>query len=585
MKSPRVTVSRDLGARLACICIGILVAFCNVNSRVLLGDKSLWRDVGYDQGGGLAAFRFFQSESWGYPLLVVRSLGENGTGIIFTDSNALLAIVAKTFSFLPVESERWWGLWILLLFAGQSVSICHFLQSLGVRRIEILISGALIGVLTPFFLFRLQHPALAAHFLIILAMSYLARISLHEETRCNVTRLATITLASFLVHPYIFAMCMIVLFAALWVALSSRQITLRGATRPVLVLFLAVLMIFWQADGLGRKTAPSNAGPIYSTSLFSPISPQKSSVVPDGNFVEPLTSWEGFAWIGLGNLFLAAGALAMVVKAIRSRSLKSAVQGKWGLLGCATFAFWFALGPELHLIDTITIPYPFTLSRLAVSLLVVLSLSATIIRLAPSDHRTRGRFFLIAFVASAAIIIFGERIYMKAFDYFRANGRFVWMLSYLIITAGFLMISRQKPRVLGASVCVVVALLQIVDTGRLRDWPNELVIEDSLGRNEGIDSLRDFLRPLESISIWPPQSCLTSAQAAESFRDVVIAASIEQTPVRSNYAARPIVESCALDAMDQSEPRIAIVQGVDDLSPEQWSCYPVWTLHACDRVR
>ncbi|NDE81605.1 MAG: hypothetical protein EB037_11950, partial [Actinobacteria bacterium] len=180
-------------ARAISLGLGIFLAFYNINHRILLGDRSIWRDVGYDQGGGLAAFRFFQSESWGYPLFVIRSLGNNGTGIIFTDSNAFLAIIAKTLSFLPLDSEKWWGIWIVVLFAGQSYAICHLLQSLDVRRLEVLLSGAFVGTLTPFFLFRLQHPALAAHFLVILAMSFCTRVALGEHVRRNMILLATTT--------------------------------------------------------------------------------------------------------------------------------------------------------------------------------------------------------------------------------------------------------------------------------------------------------------------------------------------------------------------------------------------------------
>lgn len=584
MDRPNMESAPQLGARLMSLAIGLVVAFWNVDHRILFGAPSIWRDVGYDQGGGLAGLRFFQSESWGYPLLVVRSIGSNGTGIIFTDSNALLALIAKTFSFLPIDSERWWGMWFLALFAGQSFSICHLLQSLGVRRLEILATSGFVGALTPFFLFRLQHPALAAHFLVILAMSHLVRISRHEIQRSNLNRIAMITLVGFLVHPYIFAMCVIVFFAGTWVCVNSRQVAVRDALRPMMALLLATLLITWQSGGFGRGTAPSTAGPIYSTSLLSMISPQKTSLISDGNMVEPSTSWEGFAWIGFGALFSIAVGLVLLALKIRDQSMDGGVKRTWILVGVSMVPFWFALGPELHLIDTVRVPYPFAFSRMVISLVITVAVVSIIMKMVSSEKRKRGPLMILVVLLFTLVISFDEHLYSRVLDYLRANGRFVWVPSYLLIAAGLFMISRFRRRVFGVLVCVVIVVLQIADTGKLRDWPNEIVIEDSVGRREGIDLLRELVRPLEGVSIWPPQHCLNSAQSAESFRDVVIASSIENTPVRSSYAARPVVESCDLEQLEGIGTRIAIVQNVEDLSPDVWTCSPVWTLHDCEKI-
>ena len=138
------------------------------------GTSSFWESPPIeDIATQISGLRYYISDQWRFPLF--RTVGldpPDGISIIYTDSLPIFAVFAKLLHHVFATHFNYFGLWIGLCYILQAISAVVLLVSLGVRGHIPALAAAGIALSAPSFLFRLFHPTLCAHFLIMLALSF-----------------------------------------------------------------------------------------------------------------------------------------------------------------------------------------------------------------------------------------------------------------------------------------------------------------------------------------------------------------------------------------------------------------------------
>jgi hypothetical protein len=307
-----------------------------------------------DLGQHFIGWHAFRHDAWSWPLGWTTFLDNPvGIPISFTDSNPLLSIALKSFSFLLPRYFQFVGLWYLSCIILHYTFAYFLLNELEKDNLRCIL-GAVLLTLLPFVLGRSRHDTLLAQWL-ILATFY---VFLFVKTRrMRHALFATILAVSIAVHPYFYPMCAVFVglnllrdvvgdwrhrAAASFVVRS--KVTFASAIGPILVYGLVT---FIPAFALGLFHLDSFGGKygIYTMEPLAWFNPQNKSLVLGSWTIGP-GQREGFQYLGLGNLILVAVAagLTLVWKVRVVEPLLLAL--KWLLPGCVLL-YLVALSPTV----------------------------------------------------------------------------------------------------------------------------------------------------------------------------------------------------------------------------------------------
>lgn len=324
------------------ILLGALAFLLVIGPRVLDPTNIAWLGEG-DAATHYMGWAFFRSSPWTFPLGMNPSYGlELGSGIIFSDSNPLLAFLFKPFSGWLPETFQYFGLWLLACFILQAWFAWKLLGLLTPSLWIRLLGAGLFVFSPPMFLRMGGHLSLSGHFLILAALYLALRPGLQKRRLAWGVLLA----ATALVHAYLLAMV-----ALIWLAdLASQAIKGRLSRRDALIelggLFLLVAFCCWQAGyfSVGGGTVSGGYG-LYRLNVLSLVDPSGwSYIVRD--LPEGPGDYEGFNYLGLGVLILAICAAAALLQG--NTGLVSAVRHRglllWALFGLTLFSLTNTLG-------------------------------------------------------------------------------------------------------------------------------------------------------------------------------------------------------------------------------------------------
>ncbi|WP_053214415.1 DUF6311 domain-containing protein [Pseudomonas sp. Q12-87] len=391
------------------VLLGVLAFLLVIGPRVLDPTNIAWLGEG-DAATHYMGWAFFRHSPWTFPLGMNPSYGlELGNGIIFSDSNPLLALLFKPFSAWLPETFQYFGLWLLTCFILQAW-FAWKLVGLLTPSVWIRLLGAGLFVFSPPMFLRMGgHLSLSGHFLILAALYLALRPDLHRRRLAWGALLA----ATALVHAYLLAMVALIWVADLATQAVRRRMSRGDALIELAGLFLLVAFCCWQAGyfSVGGGTVAGGYG-LYRLNVMSLINPSGWSHtlrdMPQGP-----GDYEGFNYLGLGVLMLAicAGVALLqgstgFVRAVRHRRLLL-----WALIGLTLFSLTNTLG-----------------------------------------------------IGMVSVHYWLPDILEKAANVFRAAGRMFWPVFYAIVFAGiFLVIRGNKPR---AAVCLlaIAVVVQILDT-------------------------------------------------------------------------------------------------------------------------
>ncbi|UVL41793.1 DUF6311 domain-containing protein [Pseudomonas sp. B21-040] len=407
---------KQLPINLLPVLIGVLAFFIVVGPRALNPQNIAWLGNG-DPATHYLGWVFFRQSPWTFPIGHNPSYGlELSNGIIFSDSNPLLAFLFKPFASLLPTPFQYFGLWFLACFVLQAWFAWKLVglvsTHVGVRAV----STALFLFVPPMLMRMPFHLSLGGHFL-VLASLYLA---LHPQLRRRRLAWGALLAAAALIHAYFLAMVAVIWIADLTSGYFKKKLTLQPAAIELIGLFSLVTVCCWQAGyfSVGSEGAISAGFGLYAMNLLSLIDPgnwagQWSYVLKDLPGVQGLGEVEGFLFLGLGLMTLGICALVGLL------------QGRTGFFQ--------------------------RLRRWPLLLVALVGLGLFSI----SNHVALGSlditFPLPPWVISIANV-------------FRASGRMFWPLYYAFIFAMIFLVIRANTSRTAVSLLSLALLIQVLDT-------------------------------------------------------------------------------------------------------------------------
>lgn len=388
----------------------------------------------HDWGTHYLGWFFYRSEPWQFPLgHVTKYFYPLGTNVGFTDTIPLLAIFFKLFAPLLPADFQYFGLWLLacnLLLAWYTV---RFLLLFNVRHFYIFL-GVVLIVANPVLVFRVMHPALCAHWLILGSIFCYFKDPRGNAVRGILREQFLLLLLSALINPYL---CFMVLGFALILPLKLHfydKVLKSKPTWGYIGILVFSLLAAWVVTGmitLGKKEDLNVSGAygLYSLNLNALYNPFSWSAI----FPTPkLVSWhqyEGYMYLGAG-----VGLLLLVLGVYRILQLAGVSKGAFSRDRSAAY-----YRPDKTLLWVVVILYAlFALTN-------VISINDKVLFKIPLPD------FLL-----------------NLGEVFRASARFFWVVFYLLLFYLLIAVSKMKIPAIAVSVILVVAVLvQLYDTKSL----------------------------------------------------------------------------------------------------------------------
>lgn len=377
----------------------------------------------HDWGTHYLGWAFYRNDPWVFPLGNIESYNYPiGTNVGYTDSIPLLALLFKPFSALLPENFQYFGLWLLschILTAHYSYKIFELFK---INKWVSFVATLLI-VANPVLIFRGLHPALCAQWLIIASLYYYLVPSSEESVKKINKQQIILLLLSGLINPYLTAMLIgFNVILPLKNYLFDGTISLKKALKYIAISVISLLSI-WYLVGLlefNSKTQMdvANSYGMYGFNLNSFFNSFGfSSKIPALKTVSD-AQYEGFAYLGIG--FFVLIVLAILVFSYQLITNKTTLKNKKYLLP-----------------------------------LFILS------------------FFLFAFAVTNSVSYGTEVLFKypvpgiieKAGTIFRASGRFIWPVYYLILFFSIVAFSKIRiNKFLMLGTFALIVFLQYSDT-------------------------------------------------------------------------------------------------------------------------
>ena len=387
---------------------------------------------------------YFLNEPWHWPPGLITRFGDTPTSVVFTDAIPLVALLAKLVG-VPA-SLQYYGLWMVACHVLAGWFGHRLLHRIGVAGFAAQM-GAFFFAISPALMARAYgHEALMAHFLVLAAL----------ERALGPWRWRgwiVLTAIAVLVHPYLAAMVGVIGLGAAAAALAEGAVR-RTRLAAEAVISLAILgCVAWGAGyfvGSGQLSAGGLG--VFSINLLTWIDPMDWAAYNRrwdtgtpyssewSRFLLPQQGgrYEGFTYLGAGMLVLVV--LAGLVRAMGGSSPAPTANAAAPLIPAVRWKYtvWACLA---------------------------LALVAISIRPSIGSH-------VIAEIHPG-------RIVEKALGVFRASGRFIWPLTYLLMAWAIARVDRL-PR--GAWLVALGLAVQIADLngkfkefrGRFRHGPPQL---------------------------------------------------------------------------------------------------------------
>lgn len=367
----------------------------------------------YTAGGDIfqhqIGWEWFRQETWHFPIGRIEGYGYPfGTSIAFLDSIPLMAIIFKIFSPVLNPDFQYMGLWVLLSTIFQFLFSMLLLGEFTTSFVNRIL-GASILVLSPIMITRaFEHSSLTAHWILLAAILYIILDYRHKLRRGAWFSLIALAM---LIHIYF-----VVMLLPLWgVSLFFRYRDRKNPRILIINLYamLALILLIGYAIGL-FSLKPENLREVgfgyYSWNLNGFLNPDKYSAI-----LKPLPTgtggqYEGFSYLGLGNLVLIPIAIFFFLKKEDFRKLIPFLLPV--LLTIQLFVF-FAVSNIAYINDYLlwNIPIP--------------------------------------------------RFFSNLFALFRSSGRFIWPVFYLIVLFGILTIIRDTRR--STIILLIAFIIQFID--------------------------------------------------------------------------------------------------------------------------
>lgn len=437
--------------------------------------------------------RYFIADAWRWPLLEVAQLNfPDGVHVGFTDSIPALAVPLKALAFLLPKGFHGFGIWYALAWILQPVAAVWCLRAAGERRLLPAACIALVAISMPTWWSRFLHASLTGHFLIWAALGTCFHLLRGNAARVWIAA-ALLQIVVLFVHPYLWAMTAVFLFAVPLTYIVNGDARWRTALPAAVLAVLASVGAAWLFGYFGAHGGRGYG--IYGMNLLSPFWPSGSSLLPFDLpmfYTAPEGAWEGYQYLGAGVML---GLAAVVV--VRGRRLFADLRAYAGLVLVSLFLVVFSLS-----------------STIGIGPLVFENVYAT--------HGFSG------FVDSM-------------FDHFRSSGRMFWPVGYLLVVAVVAGLARIGNRALQAGLLLSVAVLQFADNRDAR----ATLAHDLRHRQPSwafdAAGVREAVSRASVLKIYPRWECVPTPNIPTEHPIIIQLVSIASetvVPVNTMYVAR-----------------------------------------------
>jgi len=417
--APPAFPGERIGAPLGAAVIGVLWLVTHTGLGILDPRRVDWV-LRRDWGSNYVGWTFFRSAPWQWPLGANPSYPDPiGSTIGFTDSVPAVGLLFKPFDGVLPADFQYIGLWLALCFALQGWWGARITMIATSSVIAGMLGGALFVLAPPLFQRTLHtgHASLSAHWIILwFIWANLAPCTNFAPARRRIIAAPLLVLLASGLHPYVLVIA-VTLSVALFARLLFDHVISLTALGAAVVATLATAALGLFAFGYLGSSVTTAAGGFgfYSADLLTLVNPMGWSRI--------LSTWptgpgqyEGFGYLG-GGVLLMLGMAAVVAMDAHGREIG---------------ALWRRAIPALVL----------SLGMAAIALSETVTIAGR-----PLYHV--GLYALAPYIAAS----------------FRASGRFIWPLHYLLTALALLSVPvalRGRPRTAAATLLIVLSV-QLAD--------------------------------------------------------------------------------------------------------------------------
>lgn len=398
--------------------IGALIFILIYGVKVLNVTYDSWLLSGGDISQHYVGWQLYRNSSWGMPFgLIDNLLYPNKVSVIYMDSIPIFAVIFKILSPILPNKFQYFGIWGILCFMLQGGLSSLIIYRFSKNKVICAISSMLF-IAFPVVLQRMYgHTALAGNWIILLAIYiYLLNI---KDLKLNIIIWSSLSSLSVTIHMYFFPMVMIFLICHL----IRDYVENKKIQREMLIFSSSVVCTFMVLLILGAFVGESsyNGGGLgaYSTNINSLINPLGFSKILKDLPVVSSAQGEGFAYLGLGVIVLCIISLYIMLNRVNKiNNIKKFAKdhlSKVSLLFGILIFLILALSPSISLNNKVlfTIPYP--------------------------------------------------EIVVKLLGVFRASGRFIWPICYLIVIYALRNVIITCPKVKTVIILAFCIIIQFYD--------------------------------------------------------------------------------------------------------------------------
>ena len=300
-----------------------------------------------DRANHFLGLNFFRWENWHFPLGAITHYPEGGhNSVLQTDSIPLLAVLTRVFTHVLPHPFQYFGCYLLSCLFLQALLAAALLRLLMLPRLAIVLGTVWMST-APILMYHFGHIALCAHwaYLFLLWISLAAYLRGWSYAALPVGKLTLVQMYLATVHPYL------VMGTSVWIGTMYSQTARQLCGRPLRAFLkrvaVSALLIGTTAICFGYLSVQNPTTPLGSYS-----GADLTALINPAGFVHSFalrwrgSTTEGFAYLGFGGFFL----FALLIRLYRTNPTKvrqaSHVFASPFLLGALLLAF-YSLSPHV----------------------------------------------------------------------------------------------------------------------------------------------------------------------------------------------------------------------------------------------
>lgn len=327
-----------------------------------VGTNGFWLDTRSDPTQHITGMWAFVNDRWHFPLLYTELLNfPEGVSVAFTDSIPLAAIPFKLIHHWLPEGSHYFGIWVAACYLLQGLTGGYAMTLVSGHQLKGAIFGSLFVLMMPALMIRVPHAALMAQFMLLLSITWYARLSLGQLSNVNfIQRSLVLLLAASLIHPYFIAMLYPIFFASLLSHFFQKRLSalmlVSGLASALVLIFLSFYCVGYISlrnglpplDGGFENSSMNLASPFLGTHLAS------SALIPPLGLTLDATGGQidGHNYFGLGLwcmlLYLLIG---------KRQHLATFVKRHWVFIALMFGFFAYSLSSAVYLFDKLILHY------------------------------------------------------------------------------------------------------------------------------------------------------------------------------------------------------------------------------------